>query len=413
MECLHFVRRFFLMDQGDFFVQFLDLTEHELLLPVKKVSKGRIQSLLGLAIQLSSSNQTIERDRQRNTEDVSFDSETKPKRALFHSDLVCKFEHDHFIDRLDAIHKKSGGIVNSNATSSTFPRTPSRHAYGMVGGPNGEGGGLRGIEALTLDCKVDFPLSLILSREVMTSYQLLFRHLFFSKYVERRLFGTWLDHQMLKGLNLRAYMGKTYLLRQRMLHFMQNFVYYMMFEVIEPHWIDLIKQLNNADTVDGLMQVHKSFQADILQECLLTNTELLSVLAKLMTTCLNFSDQMRLFAAKTRIDEEFAEAATEYRLARWNATGKKSSKAGRTLLTKIQQERKASLDIRAARVKKELKSSTYQKMISRIGEDFDESVARFMYQLSKDSKLQAHAHLVNLSTRLDYNEFISTSNQSL
>ena len=301
MECLHFVRRFFLMDQGDFFVQFLDLTEHELLLPVKKVSKGRIQSLLGLAIQLSSSNQTIERDRQRNTEDVSFDSETEPKRALFHSDLVCKFEHDHFIDRLDAIHKKSGGIVNSNATSSTFPRTPSRHAYGMVGGPNGEGGGLRGIEALTLDCKVDFPLSLILSREVMTSYQLLFRHLFFSKYVERRLFGTWLDHQMLKGLNLRAYMGKTYLLRQRMLHFMQNFVYYMMFEVIEPHWIDLIKQLNNADTVDGLMQVHKSFQADILQECLLTNTELLSVLAKLMTTCLNFSDQMRLFAAKTRI----------------------------------------------------------------------------------------------------------------
>jgi gamma-tubulin complex component 2 len=299
MECLQFIRRFLLMDQGDFFVQFLDLAEHELLLPVKKVSKGRIQSLLALSIQLSSPSDAPRKDNLDLSEDEALEFEAATK-GLSHGDLVCKFEHNHLIDQLDAIHTKSGGIVHGPAAPGLL-KTPSRHAYGMAGGPSGEGGGLRGIEALTLDCKVNWPLSLILSREAMTSYRLLFRHLFFSKYVERRLFGTWLDHQMLKGLNLRAHLGKTYMLRQRMLHFTQNFVYYMMFEVIEPHWLLLTKNLSNVRIIDSLVEEHSTFQTDIMQECLLTNVKLLSALAKLMTTCLNFSDQMRLFAQKTEI----------------------------------------------------------------------------------------------------------------
>ena len=122
------------------------------------------------------------------------------------------------INDLDELHSHDSGI------QSHEPKTPSRHVYG------GADKGLTGVEAFMLDFyKMPFPLSLILSRSTIRNYQLMFRHLFFAKHVERRLVGTWLDHQLIKEYtSLRKDMGKTYCLRQRMLHFMQIFVYYMM-----------------------------------------------------------------------------------------------------------------------------------------------------------------------------------------
>jgi gamma-tubulin complex component 2 len=153
----------------------------------------------------------------------------------------------------------------------------------------------------------------------------MFRHLFFAKHVERRLVGTWLDHQMIKEYSsLRKDMGKTYCLRQRMLHFMQNFVYYMMFEVIEPNFLSMESQLlgretkgdgkysfantkndtSKQQTVDDVLRIHNDFVRRALKECLLTNWDLIRTLTKLMTTCLLFSDQMKLLMEATKIDEE-------------------------------------------------------------------------------------------------------------
>ena len=43
---------------------------------------------------------------------------------------------------------------------------------------------LTGFESLVLDYRVQWPLSIVLSRRAVTKYQLLSRMLFFSKYVE-------------------------------------------------------------------------------------------------------------------------------------------------------------------------------------------------------------------------------------
>ena len=63
--------------------------------------------------------------------------------------------------------------------------------------------------------------------------QLLFRHLFHCKNLERLLSATWQTHQTTKQLEVargRAF-ALSFQLRQRMLHFLHNFLYYMMFEV--------------------------------------------------------------------------------------------------------------------------------------------------------------------------------------
>ena len=61
--------------------------------------------------------------------------------------------------------------------------------------------------------------------------QILFRHILTCKHVELQLCETWLDQQSTKGLNLGRAMARSYSLRQRMLHFVQNLVYYVTVEV--------------------------------------------------------------------------------------------------------------------------------------------------------------------------------------
>jgi gamma-tubulin complex component 2 len=302
LDILAFMKRYFLLDQGDFFVHFLDMAEDELLQEMSAVSRGRVQNWMALSIQMSGGS----------VSDWDGDSSAASNKSAWVEvvkSLKCEFATRSLVEHLDALHSRSGGIASSD------PKTPSRHIYG------GADKGLTGVEAFMLDFhNMPFPLSLILSRHTITNYQLLFRHLFFAKHVERRLVGTWLDHQLIKEYDtLRKDLGQTYCLRQRMLHFMQNFVYYMMFEVIEPNWLDmeskiLERKVDKSDwlngkhstkgeqiTVDDLLGIHNDFVLQTLKECLLTNRELIRTLTKLMTTCLLFSDQMKLFMESTQI----------------------------------------------------------------------------------------------------------------
>jgi hypothetical protein len=53
-------------------------------------------------------------------------------------------------------------------------------------------------QALMLDYQAKWPLSLVVSRRAVTKYQLLFRHLFLAKFVERRLHTAWAEQQSTK-----------------------------------------------------------------------------------------------------------------------------------------------------------------------------------------------------------------------
>ena len=55
-----------------------------------------------------------------------------------------------------------------------------------------------GLDAFTFDYKVQWPVSLILSKNSIVKYQLLFRHLFHCKHVERQLSSSWLTQQSTK-----------------------------------------------------------------------------------------------------------------------------------------------------------------------------------------------------------------------
>lgn len=54
--CVRSIKHYFLMDKGDFFVHFMDLTEEELKKPVDDIIPSRLEALLELALRTSTAN---------------------------------------------------------------------------------------------------------------------------------------------------------------------------------------------------------------------------------------------------------------------------------------------------------------------------------------------------------------------
>ena len=108
----------------------------------------------------------------------------------------------------------------------------------------------------------------MLSKNAINKYQLIFRHLFHCKHVERQLASSWLSQQEPKQLvGTAAALTASFGLRQRMLHFLFNIQHYMMFEVLEPNWHVLTQKLRAAESLDALLAHHAEFLDASLREC--------------------------------------------------------------------------------------------------------------------------------------------------
>ena len=212
---LRAVKRYFLLDKGDFLVHFTDNAGEELARRAPDISVSRLQSLLELSLKLSTANDDPHND-----------------------DLTCSLERQGIIHQLLSIHVTGG--AKGYAPADADLDTDDAHGDHMT--PK-EALRLTGFETFALDYNAPWPVSLVLSRRAITKYQLLFRHVFHFKHVERRMCEAWQTHQATRaaaaqtaGAGDAGSLGRAYVLSQRMLHFLQNFTYYLMCEVVEPNW---------------------------------------------------------------------------------------------------------------------------------------------------------------------------------
>ncbi len=357
IDRLRSIKRYFLLDQGDFFVHFMNIAKAELRKPVRDIARRKLESLLELAIRTSSANHDPYKD-----------------------DLSCFLQRYTLMQKLDAIHSTSEA---GPAGWNTDPRT-------MQNPPPAPAAELRGVDAFTLKYQVRWPLSLIISRKTLTKYQQIFRHLFYLKHVEAQLCKAWRGQQSLKELNVRAAFHKSYVLRQKMLHFLQNLVYYMMVEVLEPNWHTMVSRLKAAKSVDEVLYVHDAFLDNCLTQCLLNNQELFKILTKIMTTSLLFAEQIKRTAANIHDNlAKYAEQRDERKRPR--------RMDGTWRLTKVRTESE-----HASRM---MRQTNYDDMITSFEAKFTRNVGHFIKILRGKSNVHYDHHLANLSTRLDYNGF--------
>lgn len=71
--------------------------------------------------------------------------------------------------------------------------------------------------------------------------------------IKMRVLGSWKNHQSLKIFGVRAEMGPFYCLRHRMLHFLQNFVYYVTLEVINQRGHEFQVGMQDARDMDEVV----------------------------------------------------------------------------------------------------------------------------------------------------------------
>ena len=195
-----------MLEEGDFFVHFLDLADSELNKPAKDVSINKLNAFLELSLRTAISDSDPYKDN-----------------------LNCSLLNQNLLQQLMTIVH----VTEKQSVQVNEPMEPKNAK-------------LSGFEAFSFDYKIEWPLSLVIGKQAIIKYQLIFRHLFFCKHVERLLCKTWAFHQTTKQLHLKKELLSTFRLRQRMLHFLQNFQYYMFFEVLESNWHSLNQKLKQV-----------------------------------------------------------------------------------------------------------------------------------------------------------------------
>ncbi|CAN7941043.1 unnamed protein product, partial [Ixodes hexagonus] len=241
MGRLRSVKHFFLMDQGDFVVQFMDMAEEELGKDLDDIVPTRLELLLQLALSTSS----VASDRYRDC----------VRHQVLEWSLLTQVEK----------------IMMSDSTDhdTVFQESISGH------------------EAFTLNYEVNWPLNLVLSTSSLGCYQMVFRYLFYCTHVERMLSKAWMLDKRCKRQGM-PYPIRAFGLRQRMVDFVKNLQYFITVEVIEPSWHIFQDKMGKVQTIDEVLQLHTELTDSFMSLCMLSNYPLFKVIYGILRLCLDF-----------------------------------------------------------------------------------------------------------------------------
>ncbi|KAL4233344.1 Gamma-tubulin complex component 2 [Mactra antiquata] len=351
------MKHYFLLDKGDFIVQFMDMTEEEMKQDVENIMPTRLESLLELALRTSTANVDPYKD------DLKVD--------LLQFDLITQMFKILSIDTsMENDYKK----YRSDPTDLH----------------------LSGLESFSFDYVVKWPVSLVLNRKALTRYQMLFRHLFYTKHVERQLCSVWVGNKSAKlyGPKSCRWYSAAFALRQRMLNFVQNFEYYMMFEVVEPNWHVFQTNMLSVSNVDDVLAYHIDFLNSCLNDCMLTNPQLLKIVHKLMMVCVTFSNFIMRLGHTTEVQ-------VDDMLESKRRTEKGSDR--NKFKTKIISEHVDEL----------LRNENFERTIGNFDANFERLLLELLEKIMAFANHNSEVKLLNIVYRLDFNGFYTEKLEAL
>ncbi|XP_055538248.1 gamma-tubulin complex component 2 homolog isoform X2 [Wyeomyia smithii] len=242
---LHSVKRYFLLQQGDFISQFMDACEEDLNKDVDNLRPMRLENLLEVTLNMSS---------------ARYDE--------YHDDLKTMLLPYGIVTQISKIVKKEDVFLDTLGDTSQ----------------------LKGIECFTFSYNAQWPVSIVLNRWTISKYQMIFRQLFYLKYVERILCRVWIANNRTKlfAPQTAKLYRSAFTLRQKMLIAIQNFESYMMIEVIEPNWHIFYQNIKQIKNIDDVLNYHQDFLDQCIKNCMLTDPDLLKSIINLCNICIQF-----------------------------------------------------------------------------------------------------------------------------
>nr|CAD7458629.1 unnamed protein product [Timema tahoe] len=198
LDHLQAMRKYLLLGQGDFIRYLMELLEPELKKPVTQLYPQNLSNILESAIRATN----------------------------------AQFEKRDILHRLDVRLLQS--------------------AVGDVGW-----------DVFSLDYQTDGPIGTIFAPQ-SSLYLMLFNALWRAKRMEWILSGMWkrqvTSAKMLRKIpELAPLMKQMHLLTSEMVHFVHQMQYYILFEVLECSWDILMRQVQQAESLDDIIRAHNSF----------------------------------------------------------------------------------------------------------------------------------------------------------
>ncbi|KAK7438063.1 gamma tubulin complex Spc97/GCP2 subunit Alp4 [Stygiomarasmius scandens] len=296
---LRSLKRYFFLSQSFFLTHLLDLSHNELRKTAKSASIVKLQSLLELTL----------------------NTDVQGEDTMFREDVKIVMASSGLYEWLMKIIGTGGIGSEGNANGKIPEQEPEEKSKDKDDKKQ-----MLAIDALSLDYNVKFPLSLVISRKTILRYQLIFRFLLHLKHVEQSLSAMWIEQKTApwrkpvtksntvpsrppssaksrppsrppsrpsadtpEQPEFEKWRLRVFLLRARMLSFIQQILSFATFEVLEPNWRLLEQKLDRVRTVDELLRDHLDFLDTCLKECMLTSAKLLKAYSKLIVTCATFA----------------------------------------------------------------------------------------------------------------------------
>lgn len=261
MQRLRSIKRFFLLEQGDWLVHFLDLAHEELSKDAGHASKSRLDSMLALALITAAPS-----DQERENMTCNLLQSTALDEVLY-------------VISIDGSDRAAKGRQQLSSSTTSLSSTAGGAALG----------GLTGHDVFTLAYKVEWPVNIVFSRKTMTKYRWLFRHLFLYKLAERDLCSAWGAHQQTAALKKHPALALDFALRARMLHFVQSLQHYLVMDVIENCWHAFQESIRSVKTVEDVLRIHDKFLDTCIKLFVLNDPNLLKMLTRAINTSRNFA----------------------------------------------------------------------------------------------------------------------------
>ncbi|KAK6941949.1 Gamma tubulin complex component, C-terminal [Dillenia turbinata] len=144
------------------------------------------------------------------------------------------------------------------------------------------GTGDRGWDVFSLEYDARVPLNTVFTEFVMARYLRIFNFLWKLRRVEHALIGAWktmkpncitsrsyMKLQQAVKLQLLSTLRRCQVLWDEMNHFVTNFQYYIMFEVLEVSWSNFLSEIEVAKDLDDLLAAHEKYLNSIVEKSLL------------------------------------------------------------------------------------------------------------------------------------------------
>ncbi|KAJ3321967.1 Gamma-tubulin complex component 3 [Boothiomyces sp. JEL0866] len=187
----------------------------------------------------------------------------------------------YLMDNLENSLSKSAGTIYRHNLTGTLESAmrftnPNYESTGLQKRldirPSEVHGGEKGWDIFALDYSIEHPLNTIFTPQLMHIYQKLFIFLWKLKRVHHLLSKSWRNQLKATHTEVTQIIHKCNLIRSEMMHFVNQLQNYILFEVIECSWKELMEKIQNGTCdLNGIIDSHINFLQIVLQKGLVSN----------------------------------------------------------------------------------------------------------------------------------------------